>query len=495
MYIVVIGIFAIVLTLSGPLVEWVTSPPWILVAVGGATLLPAILAAWVCRSVVRRLDRDPEHPARAQAAFRRGMLYVQVLLALAHGAVLLTTDWQRLCASVPVIGGWPAVPGVLALIPFVLSVLLVWTALYPADRGVRQIALEIYLFRGRPLRPVWPLLDYLVYNLRHQMLFILVPMVLILLAHDIIVIYQNGIRTWTGLQYAPDLLVGTAALGVAVISPELLRHVWLTERLHAGPLRDRLLVLARRLKLRCRDILVWRSGGMIVNAAVMGVIGPLRYVLITDAMIEQMDDTKIEAVFGHEAGHAKRHHILYFLLFAAISGCAVTIFSIRTQTLARTDETVYQLLSAGLGLLLAAKWGLLFGWISRRFERQADVFGVRTLALSGLPCVQPCALHSPAARGAGGDPLCATAAHVFADALHEVAVRNGIRPDSPSWRHSSIASRSRFVQWLAQDPRRTARFEARLCWIQRAILVAAIAAGAWAAYDLQIWATIAGWFG
>jgi STE24 endopeptidase len=156
-------------------------------------------------------------------------------------------------------------------------------------------------------------------------------------------------------------------------------------------------------------------------------------VLITDGMLEQMDDAKIEAVFGHEAGHVKRHHILFFLLFAFISGCAVTIFSVQTFRLSRRDYALFQWLATGFGLLLAIKWGFLFGWISRRFERQADLFGVRTLALSGLPCAQPCALHT-AASNPGGTPLtgalCSTAAHVFADALHEVALLNGIRPSA-----------------------------------------------------------------
>ena len=93
---------------------------------------------------------------------------------------------------------------------------------------------------------------------------------------------------------------------------------------------------------------------MIVNAAVMGIVAPLRYVLITDAMIEQMDDTKIEAVFGHEAGHVKHHHIPCFLLFALTSGCIVTLFSVYTRGMPRSD---YQVWVTVLGVLLALTVG------------------------------------------------------------------------------------------------------------------------------------------
>lgn len=488
MYLVVIGILALVLTLSGPVWGLVADPGWLAAAVATATLLPPAVGVVVARRVLRGLDADPEHPAVGQAAYGRGMVLIQALLAACHGGVMAATDWLPLCSRLPVVGGWPLVPGLTSLVPFLLSVSLVWVAVYPADRAVRQIAVEVYLFRGKPLRPVWSLGRFLLYNLRHQVLFILIPMLLILGASDVVLRFEPVLREHIG-PYAPDAFIGLSAIIVAVIAPEILRRVWDTRRLPDSPLRDRLLVLCRRLRLRCRDILVWRSGGMIVNAAVMGVLAPLRYVLITDAMLEQMDDTKIEAVFGHEAGHVKNHHIPCFLLFALTSGCLVTLFSVYTRGLPRTNHDLYEALVVGLGVLLAMKWGLVFGWVSRRFERQADLHGVRTLALTGLPCALPCALHAqpgnPGAR-ARHEPLCSTAAHVYSQALHEVAVLNGIRPEARSWRHSSIASRSRFVQELALDPPRQRQFERGVRLIQVAILLAAVGTALWAAQKVGL---------
>ncbi len=498
MYPVVIAILALVLTLSGPLYPLVRAPGLIAAAVAIATGLPAAVGLAVSGHVLRLLDRHPQQPSRGQAAFARGTTVLQFLLGTLHSAVLLCTDWLPLCARTPVVGTWPMIPGTLAVLPFLLSIGLTWAGLYRADRAVRQIALELYLFRGKPVRPVWALGQYLLHNFRHQVLFVLVPMLLILAASDLVVRYQKPIERVTGLPYAPDALIGLAALLVVLITPEILRYVWVTQRLPDGPLRDRLNALANRLRLRCRDILIWRCGGLVVNAAVMGVAPPLRYVLITDGMLEQMDDTKVEAVFGHEAGHVKRHHILYFLLFAFITGCLLTVFALRTQGLARRNLQLYQALALLFGLLLAAKWGLLFGWISRRFERQADVFGVQSLTLSGLPCGLPCPVHAP-----GGNPeptrpvgaLCTTAAHVFGDALHEVALLNGIRPEARSWRHSSISSRSRFLQELARHPQRVRRFERQVSLVKGVILAAALLAGLWAGWELRIWGSLAAWVG
>ncbi|MEW6253534.1 MAG: M48 family metalloprotease, partial [Planctomycetota bacterium] len=502
MYLIVIGYLALVLTLPEPLYRLVTGVGPVFVALAGATILPAVCGLLTTRRVHRLLEVYPARPAWAQAAFGRGMFLSQVALAAGHIGVLMGTDWAVLCRSVPVVGAWPVIPGLLTLAPFLLTILLLWVTTYSADRAIRQLALEIYLLRGRPLRPVWSLPQYLAYNLRHQVLFVLVPMLLILAASDLVTQQRVWVRRVTGLDFAPDLVVGAVALLVALLAPEILRHVWITQRLPAGPLRDRLLDLARRLRLRCRDILVWRSGGMVVNAAVMGLIPPVRYVLITDAMLEQMEETRIEAVFGHEAGHVKRHHIFFLLLFALISGCAATIFSVRTHGWSRTDPAQYHFALLLFGAGMFAAWVLLFGWISRRFERQADLAGVRALTLTGLPCGQPCLVHGHA--GPAADPpaataapavataapsvaLCATAAHIFGDALHEVALLNGIRPEARSWRHSSIASRSRFLARLARDPDRLQRFERIVWWTKAALLVTAVVAAAWAGHDMRLW--------
>ena len=71
--------------------------------------------------------------------------------------------------------------------------------------------------------------------------------------------------------------------------------------------------------LNYRRILIWESDGMVVNAAVMGLFRPVRYILLSDGLLEMMDDAKIEAVFGHEAGHVKCRHIEFYLLFAVLS--------------------------------------------------------------------------------------------------------------------------------------------------------------------------------
>jgi STE24 endopeptidase len=498
MFIVVVGVLSIVLTLNGPPFRFVTDTRLVLVCLALAVALPPLVALIFARRAVQLFDRRPDQPSRGQGALHTGMMLAQWLLGAVHAGLLLATDWRKLVASTPVVGHWIVIPDLIAIAPFIFTVFLMWIACYPADRAVRQIALELHLLQGRPVRPVWSLGQFLSYSFRHQVAFILIPMIVMLAVSDLALRYEDRLGALIRLPHAADLLIGVAAILVAVVAPELLRHVWATERLPDGPLRDRLLAMARTLGVRCREILVWRSGGMIVNAAVMGVVPPLRYVLITDAMLEQLDDTKIEAVFGHEVGHVRHHHIPFYLLFALISGCLLTVFAVRTHGLSRTDPILYQALLAAAGTLLLVKWGVLFGWVSRRFERQADTFGVRALALAGLPCAQPCELHSGGENGGGArlrDPLCRTGAAIFGDALHEVAVLNGIQADARSWRHSSISSRARFVQRLAASPKLYRTFQSRVTLIQGVITLLAAVCALWAAWEMRLVHTVLSWIG
>lgn len=496
MYFVIIAVLSLVLAFPSSPMHWLTDPGWIVAAVCVATVLPAGLAWIVDRGTLKRLEAHHDDPELGQSHLALWMGRVQMLMCALHGAVIGLTHWIDLCAATPVIGRWPGVPGMLAAMPLVAGVTLVLIATYQSDRAIREIALEVNIHRGRPVHPVWSLPTYLAYSLRHQVLFILIPMAFILIARDVIELYEDQIRSVLRHKQAPDLLLGVAAGIVALVAPVMLRYVWVTQPLPDSPLRTRLLDLCRRLRLRCHEILVWRSGGMVVNAAVMGVLPPMRYVMITDAMLEQMEDEKIEAVFGHESGHIKRHHIAFFLLYAFISGCLLTICGHWTQKL---DHRLFGWVLAGLGAFMLLKWGVLFGVISRLFERQADLYGVRTLALAGIPCERPCAMHTADARGvskAAADPmpigaaLCASAANVFSDTLNDVARLNGIPPESPSWRHGSIASRSRLVQKLASDPVAAARFERKVERVKLAIFASAVFCAAWAVLELKLWQII-----
>src|SRR5829696_9781819 len=109
------------------------------------------------------------------------------------------------------------------------------------------------------------------------------------------------------------MLLSTAL--VFLLAPELLRRVLQTQSLPDSPLRRRLERLCERVGMRYRDILLWRTQNNMGNAAVMGILPPVRYILLSDLLLERMDDEQIEAVFAHEVGHVVHRHMSWYVIF------------------------------------------------------------------------------------------------------------------------------------------------------------------------------------
>lgn len=494
MFIVVVIVLWLVLLFPDGIFPVVTSPSAVLACVTLVVLAPPTFGMLAARRALRLLESLPSDPNPGQNAYAFGLDLVKYSLVGLHGGVLLLTGWPALCENLPRALDWPGVAGTLATIPFIVSLILVWISIYPAERAIRQIALEQRLFRREPAHPVWSLREFLTFGIRHHLLIALIAIILLLVVRDSIEEHRVWLRATIRSEHAADLIIGAAQLILLIIWPALLPLVWDTRPLPPGPLRDRLMRLCGLLGVRFREILVWRSGGMITNALVAGVVGPMRYMLVTDGLLERMEDEKIEAVVGHESGHVKRMHLWYFLLFAFTSSCVVAI---AYPFLRQSHVTLYTG-GAVVGVLLLIQWWPIFGWIAHQFERQADVFGVRALAAGGLACHAPCPLHrpdgfastpgrAPAEERAVTGALCPTAAHLYANMLHDVARLNGIPPDENDWQHPSISDRARMVEALAQDPRAVERFERRVTAVQRGIAVAAVVGVVGASISLKVW--------
>jgi len=403
--------------------RWVLVPALVMY-LAGAAAVGALRTALSLRAMDRR-------PGYLPGAFRLHRLMTVagqawLVAGLAGLVVVGYGHWVQKdlgLARVPLVGK------ALVVCPFVVALILNWLLEYPLYRAMRARIAQHQLALGQPTRRGWTFGEFLGYNLRHHLLFIAVPIGLILLLTDAFdLLYGYWPAGW-----APAVTAGGSllcALAVFLCAPLLIVRVWKTDRLPESPLRDELLALCRRLRLACRDLLVWRSAGMIANAGVMGLIGSVRYVLLSDALLEHMDRREIRSIFAHEAGHVIFHHLPYYLLFAVSSVTLCSTGGYFLADLAGQPGWVAEALTMG-GLLVV--WGLGFGWISRRFERQSDVTAAW---LSGPGEPMPDGRITP--EGAA----------VFARALERVAQLGGVSERQRNWRHGSIASRVQYVLWL-----------------------------------------------
>jgi len=320
------------------------------------------------------------------------------------------------------LGRLPMVGTFALLLPFFLALILVWAADYPFHRET---------WWRRSSRSGWTLGQYLAYNIRHQLLFVAVPVGLIVLVADCLDLYVSDLLPGSVADYVLAGAGLASAVAILCFAPLMIVRIWKTSRLPAGELRSGLEEICRRLGLGYRDILIWQSDGVITNAAVMGFVGPMRYILLSDGLIEQMGREDVKAVFAHEAGHILYKHIPYAAMFTMglVTMCVSAAYGI--WSLLEWPEWTAGALAL---VILAIVWANAFGWISRRFERQSDVTGAW--------------ISGPSAEDDDPERITHEGAAVFVRALHKIGHLNGIPARRRSWRHGSLAQRISYILWL-----------------------------------------------
>jgi STE24 endopeptidase len=377
-----------------------------------------------------------------------------------------------------------------------------WWSQYPADRALREQSLLTLIDADLPLHAPPRFASYFLSNLRLQILFLGVPLLLIVLGHDLGMLLGSALHLQEEAMNVLEIVSWiVSAGGVFLFAPEILRRVLHTEPLGDSPLRRRLHALCQRTGIRYRDVLLWKTDHNMGNAAVMGFVPRLRYILLSDLLLEQMPDDEIEAVFAHEMGHIVHRHMNWYVVFVVVlaminAGPGSRLGDAFAKWLGGTaQDLVPAVLTIGTFLLL-------FGYISRKFERQADVYAARTIQMRH-PLELPAGVSLlPAVDALGDDEngdallenpsvaipqLPATpraklpssfvgpyGAALFASALRRVAIVNNIPIAARSWCHGSIATRMQYLQGLSLDPQLTAGFDRYMRWIYTALIGALV---------------------
>jgi STE24 endopeptidase len=408
----------------------------------GAVL--AFLAAWGL--LARRI---------LLAGARRGDPPRQLIRRHGHLGRLSGVAWLGAYAALLFFGRWPDVTHalfptplwlvrkLLVLAPMLLIVLVAAWGSYRTTAVLRRaLAVQGFAQPGIDLR----FRAYLVFQVRQQLLIILVPYVFVLGMRDAVFIVAGP--------DAGDPAVSVAVLAVYVLSPLMLRWIWPTEPLPPGAFRDRLMRIAERAGTRVRDVVVWHTGGFLVNACLAGMVRPLRYVFLTDTIVERLHPSQVEAVFGHELGHARFRHVPFYFLVAVGGGVAAWLVAPLLYYVVRSPE-------GAVIVVFALYWGVFFGILSRRFERQSDLLGARLVVCPGETDPAACTVHHPD-RPPEPDHLCPYQAWAFTSALARIAALNGASTHARSWRHGSIDRRMQFIGRMVGRPQEVRRFNRRL---------------------------------
>tara|TARA_R110002073_G_scaffold65315_1_gene163175 strand:+ start:11432 stop:13027 length:1596 start_codon:yes stop_codon:yes gene_type:complete len=215
--------------------------------------------------------------------------------------------------------------------------------------------------------------------------------------------------------------------------PTLLRGTWETVPLPAG--RERMLYdsVAKMADFTAREVLLWRTGNLMANAAIVGLTPSRRVVLLSDSLLASLDERALAAVYGHEIAHSKLHHVPIFcswFLFFLVGAMGVV---------ATLDGAGPWTELAVVGGALCT-WGLAFGWLSRRCELEADLFAAELL------------------NDSGG----------MVSALETVG---GRLRDVAGWRHFSASERVEFLVRATADPVFRRGFKRRMRFLGRTGIV------------------------
>jgi Zn-dependent protease with chaperone function len=239
-------------------------------------------------------------------------------------------------------------------------------------------------------------------------------------------------------------------IAVSIFGPVLIRKLWRCTSLEQGYSRARIEVACKKAGMQYADILKWELfGGNMITAGVMGLVGRFRYLLVTQALLDSLDDDEIDAVIFHEIGHVQRFHMgFYLFFFIGFIACNFVFF----------EPMIYLLYIAGplykglafLGIdkgnahpiiiclfligFFVIYFRFIFGFFMRNFERQADlhVFNFQKNV----------------------SPLIST--------FHKIASLSRQSIDKPNWHHFGIGERIRFLEQCQEQPGLIARHHTRV---------------------------------
>jgi Zn-dependent protease with chaperone function len=412
---------------------------------GESLLLFALLAAaftWGVRSLFRRVERRLGQTGFAEldARFHRLQLRSSVLAVAIFTLDIYALNLPAFAQELPLLSRWPTLQALVFLLLFMGYLSLVWGCAFDTYRMLYQ--------------PQFTRRDYIGSNISFSAP-ILLPWLLMSGIADLIdALPLPGVKALLATAEGQTVYFATFLTLVAVAGPVMIKTFWRCRPLDPGRQRERIDRLCRSAGMAYRDILYWPLfGGRMVTAGVMGLIRRFRYILVTPSLLSLLAPEEIDAVIGHEIGHIKKKHLLFYLLFFA--GFLVLAYL-------ASDVAVYAMIFAeplwrlvqhsgvnpGMAVSIVRSvatigvfliyFRYVFGYFMRNFERQADAY-VFTLFESAAP-------------------LIAT--------FHKIALTSGQPADRPNWHHYSIRERIDFLSRCERDRRWVRRHDVR---VRRAI--------------------------
>ena len=395
--------------------------------------LAMILSCWAvlaiyCRAGFNRLLRLSRtgQDSGLASGYHALVLRLSILAVFLFIMDVYIFDLKYWLQEIPQANKFTVLQGIPAIALFLAYLSTIWYFAYPV---------YVPAFQARLTRR-----SFIVSNIKLN-LPILFPWLILTFIYDLITLYH-----WSGPGGLLDRTEGQMILFsvflcvLVILMPPLIQYWWGCRPFESSDRIEQLKDFLNGIRFKYAELLRWPIfEGRMMTAAIMGIVPRLRYILITDSLMEILSLDELKAVLAHEAGHAKYRHMLFYIVFMlGYMFLSFGLFDIFTYLLASLPYFIktaaeggthavnlfYMVLSLPILLSMFIYFRFLFGFFMRNFERQADLYSAVVMG-SPFPTI---------------------------NSLEKIALFSGKIRDIPSWHHFSIKERVECLAATLEKP-------------------------------------------
>jgi len=419
----------------------------------------ALAFAGLTRAMFRRIVRLAGQAdfAWLDQRFHATQLRSSILAVAIFALDIYALNLPAYVNHLPLFSRWPTLQAFIFLILFMGYLGVVWGCAYDAYRELYHPGFTRWEYVGSHISFSAP---------------ILLPWLLLSGVADLIQILPlPHVKAFLDTTEGQTVYFCSFLAIVAVAGPLMIKTFWRCRPMNPGWQRERIEQLCRRAGMAYRDILYWPLfGGKMITAGVMGLVRRFRYILVTPSLLNLLAPEEIDAVIGHEIGHIKKKHLLFYLLFftgyliLSYVTFYVTVYAlifiepawrIVHRHGANTGMMTSIVFSVTIICVFLVYFRYVFGFFMRNFERQADGY-VFSLFDSAAALVST---------------------------FHKISLSSGQPADRPNWHHFSIRQRIDFLKKCEQDRSWIRRHDTR---VRRAIGIYLAGLALLAAFGYQL---------
>ncbi len=348
------------------------------------------------------------------------------LLALLFYAIaLFSCDIHFYLTPLSINGQFPALVNIGGLCFFFLFLVLLWRRAKPVYEVIFSRNYKVAAFLATNIKTNLP---------------IVLPWAFLSLSYDLLALLPfPQLSVFLHSEAGEYISFISFLLIILIFFPPLVRRLWNCTPFPEGPLLTHLQDFFKKQNFSAKIFLWPIFEGRVITAGVMGIIPGLRYVMITQSLLEHLTLDELDAVMAHEIGHVRKKHMLLYLLviagFSILAGFVLEPFTffilsrdwyytlLGVSGLA-AENLLTVLMAVVVLLLMILYFRFLFGFFIRNFERQAD-------------------LHVFDAIGSSKSII---------SAFEKIAVLSGNIRELPSWHHFGIGQRVAFLEKCEANP-------------------------------------------